>query len=234
MQEANNTFSNKDFEEEKIPSSIFEFFYYRKINEEHYEFFCAHKEIVKEYAGYFFITLHSALFSSSKYADCLMNVLRETKEKLVGTEAKIQAEFYEDVYEFLKKDKKQQRKEIFKLCEKYKRVWHGALKESIGAQAIKVSVAYLFIVLGVEIPEPEEKFMDFNARVYVPLDTIESPNVEDLVKHLGFIPTDMSAEHVLMDYYDSFSGRVFTLKFNTKSIFSSLRKHKCKTTYVKF
>jgi len=34
-------------------------------------------------------------------------------------------------------------------------------------------LAYLFVVLGAEIPEPEEEFMD--ARVYVPLDTIDAP-----------------------------------------------------------
>jgi len=160
------------------------------------------------------------LFSSSKYADCLMDVLRETKPNLLGSEAKIQAEFFEDVYEFLKKDKKQQRKEICQLYEKYKQVWHGGVKESIGAQAIKVSIAYLFVKLGVEMPEPEQEFMDFNAWVYVRLDTIESPNVEDLIEHLGYIPTDWSAEHVLMNNYNSFSGDVFTLKFNAKkSIF---------------
>jgi len=104
------------------------------------------------------------------------------------------------------------------------------LKESIGAQAIKVSIAYLFVMLGVELPKPEEDFINFNAKVYVPLDTFESPHVEDLIKHLGYIPTDWSAEHVLMDYYDSFSGHVFALKFNTKkNIFSSIWKHKCKT-----
>jgi len=182
-------------------------------------FFCTYKEIAKEYAGYFFITLHSALFSSSKYADCLMNVLRETKPNLVGSEAKIQAEFYEDVYEFLKKDKKQQRKEICQLYEKYKHVWHGGLKESIGAHAIKVSIAYLFVTLGVELPEPEEEFMDFNAKVYVPLDTIEAPNISDLVEHLGYIPTDWSNEHVLMDYYDLFSFRLFFQKFSAKKHF---------------
>ena len=115
MQASQNEFTGKSrvFEREKIPLYIHDFFYAsNKINEEHYEFFCTYKEIAKEYAGYFFITLHKALFSSSNYADCLMNVLRETKEKLVDTEAKTQAEFYEDVYEFLKKDKKQQRKNM--------------------------------------------------------------------------------------------------------------------------
>ena len=205
--------------------------FFKTMNEEQCEFLREHKELAENHAGYFFMTLHNALFSTRTCVDCLMDIFREIKPNLVGSEVKVQADFYEDIYTFLQKSKKQQRKEICQLYEKYKHVWHGGLKESIGAQAIKVSIAYLFIVLGVEIPEPEEKFMDFNARVYVPLDTIESPNVEDLVEHLGYIPTDWSAEHALMDYYDSFSGDVFTLKFNTKkSIFSSLRKRKCETT----
>ena len=226
MQKIDN---KKEFEGEavRIPYFIHEFFH-KKINEEHYKLFCAHKEIANDYAGYFLITLHSALFSFSEYTDCLMNILREIKSNII--EDKEQVEFFEDVYAFLKKDKKQQRKEICQLYEKYKRWWQYVLPESIDAQAIKVSIAYLFAMLGVEMPEPEKEFMDFNAWVYVRLDTFGSPNIEDLIEHLRYIPTDWSAEHVLLDYYNSFSGDVFTLKFYAKkSIFSSLRKHKCKT-----
>jgi len=202
--------------------------FFRTMNEEQCEFLRAHKELAEKHAGYFFMTLHNALFSTRTCVDCLMDIFREIKPNLVGSEAKVQAEFYEDIYTFLQKGKKQQRKEICQLYEKYKHVWHGGLKESIGAQAIKVSVAYLFIVLGVEMPEPEKEFMDFDAWVYVRLDTFESPNVEDLIEHLGYIPTDWSAEHVLMDYYDSFSWHLFFQKFGAKkSIFGALR-HKCK------
>jgi len=115
MQRIRIAFSGKSrvFEREKIPLYIHEFFYAKHtINEEHYEFFCTYKEIAKEYAGYFFITLHSALFSSSRYADCLIDVLRETKPNLYGSETKVQTEFYEDVYAFLKKTKNNKEKKF--------------------------------------------------------------------------------------------------------------------------
>jgi len=191
---------------------MFDLFYYRKINEEHYNLFCKFKELANIYAGYFLITLHSALFSFSEYADCLMNILNETKSNIIGCEGKAQTEFFEDVYAFLKKDKKQQRKEICQLYEKYKRWWHGDLKESICAQAIKVSIAYLFVMLGVEMPEPEEEFMDFQGKVYAHIDEIDGPSMEELVKYLGYIPTDFSNDHALAKYYERFSGQVHSLK----------------------
>jgi len=188
------------------------------------------QKIAISHTGYFFMALHREIFSNGKYVECMMEVLRGIKSQLWGTEAEVQAEFYEDVYEFLKKDKKQQRNEICQLYEKYKRVWHGGYKESIGGQAIKVSIAYLFVMLGVELPEPEEEFMDFQAKVYVDFDKVDTPTIEEAVKYLGYIPVDLSSASVLMDYYEHFCHKVYSLKKKSKKgIFSVLRKRKCET-----
>ena len=201
-----------------------------KMNQDRCKFLYWNKEIAISHAGYFFMALHREIFSNSKYAECMMMILREIRPKLVGSEAETQAEFYENVYMFLKKDQKLQRKEICRLYEKYKHVWHGGLKESIGGQAIKVSVAYLFVTLGVEIPEPEEEFMNFNAKVYVDFDKVDTPTIEEAVKYLGYIPVDLSSESVLMDYYEHFSHKVYSLKKkNKKGILERLRKRKCET-----
>jgi len=188
------------------------------------------QEIAISHAGYFFMALHREIFSNGKYVECMMEVLRGIKSQLWGTEAEVQAEFYEDVYEFLKKDKKQQRNEICQLYEKYKRLWNGGWREGIVAQAIKVSIAYFFVTLGVEIPEPEEEFMNFNAKVYVDFDKADTPTIEEAVKYLGYIPVDLSSASVLIDYYEHFCHNVYLLKKkNKKGIFSVLRQRKCKT-----
>ena len=185
---------------------------FSEMNGDRCKYLYRNKEIAISHAGYFFMALHREIFSNGKYVDCMMEVLRGIKSQLWGTEAEVQAEFYEDVYEFLKKDKKQQRKEIYQLYETYKHLWHGGLKESIGAQAIKVSIAYLFVMLGVEMPEPEEEFMDFQGKVYAHIDEIDGPSMEELVKYLGYIPTDFSNDHALAKYYERFSGQVHSLK----------------------
>jgi len=227
MQETNN---KKDFEDEAviIPYFIHEFFY-KKINEKHYKLFCVHKEIANNYAGYFLMTLHSALFSFSEYTDCLMNILREIKSNII--EDKEQVEFFEDVYAFLKKDKKHQRKEICRLYEKYKRWWQYVLPHDISAQAIKVSIAYLFAMLGVEMPEPEKEFARFNGKVYVDFAKFDAPDINEVIEHLGYIPTDSSSPIVIIEYYEHFSGKIYSLKDTIKkSIFDRLRKRKCETT----
>ena len=188
------------------------------------------QKIAISHAGYFFMALHREIFSNGKYVECMMEVLRSIKSQLWGTEAEVQAVFYEDVYEFLKKDKKLQRNEICQLYEKYKRVWHGGWREGIAAQAIKVSIAYFFVTLGVEIPEPEEEFMNFNAKVYVDFDKADTPTIEEAVKYLGYIPVDLSSASVLIDYYEHFCHNVYLLKKkNKKGIFSVLRKRKFET-----
>jgi len=230
MQKIDN---KKEFEGEavRIPYFIHEFFH-KKINEKHYKLFCAHKEIANKYAGYFLMTQHSALFSFSEYSDCLMNILREIKSNIIGE--KEQVEFFEDVYAFLKKDKKQQRKEICKLYEKYKRWWQYVLPENIDAEAIKVSIAYLFAMLGVEMPEPEKEFTHFNGKVYVDLTKIDAPSIEELIEHFGFIPTDFSSPTVIADYYERFTNKISSLKYERKKgIFGRLRKHKCETIKVR-
>jgi len=226
MQEINN---KKEFEDEVviIPYFIHEFFY-KKINEEHYKLFCVHKEIANDYTGYFLMTLHSALFSFSEYTDCLMNILREIKSNII--EDKEQVEFFEDVYAFLKKDKRQQRKTICQLYEKYKRWWQYVLPESIDAQAIKVSIAYLFAMLGVEMPEPEKEFARFNGKVYVDFAKFDGPRMNEVIEHLGYIPTDLSSPTVIADYYERFTNKISSLKYERKKgILERLQKHKCKT-----
>jgi len=203
-----------------------------EMDAERCKFLYWNNKIAIGHAGYFFMSLHRELFSNSKYVECMMEVLRGIRSQLFGTEAEVQAEFYEDVYAFLKKDQNQQRGEICQLYEKYKHVWHGGLKESIGAQAIKVSIAYLFVTLGVELPEPEEEFMDFNAKIYVDFDKLDTPTIEQAVKYLGYIPVDLSSESVLIDYYEHFSHKTYSLKKKSKKgIFDRLRKRKCKTTH---
>ena len=190
------------------------------------------REIAISHAGYFFMALHREIFSNGKYVECMMEVLRGIKSKLWGVEAEVQADFYVDAYEFLKKDKKQQRKEICQLYEKYKRLWNGGYKESISRQAIKVSIAYIFVVLGVELPEPEEEFMKFNAKVYVDFDKVDTPSLEDAVKYLGYIPVDLSSASVLIDYYEHFSRKVYSLKKKSKKgIFGFLKKRKYCATH---
>jgi len=206
-----------------------EYNFFKANNDEKYEFLCAHKEIVQRRAGYFLITLHSALFSSSKYTDCLMEILREKSDNI---KEKAQIQFFEDVYAFLKKDKKQQRKEICQLYEKYKRLWQSVIPHDISAQAIKVSIAYLFVMLGVEMPEPMYDFIEFNGKVYVDFDKVDTPSLEEAVKYLGYIPTDFSSPSVIANYYEHFSSKIYSLKDTTKkSIFDRLRKRKCKTTH---
>ena len=225
MQETNN---KKDFEDEAviIPYFFHEFFY-KKINEKHYQLFCEHKELVDTYEGYFLITLHNALFSSSKYADCLMEILQEKKDDI---KEKSQIEFFEDVYAFLKKDKKQQRKEICHLYEKYKHLWHSSISHDIGIQAIKVSIAYLFVLLGVELPEPLYDFIEFKGKVYVDFDKVDAPSMNEAIEHLGYIPIDFSSPTVIANYYDRFTNKISSLKYERKKgIFGRLRKHKCKT-----
>jgi len=188
------------------------------------------QDIAISHAGYFFMALHREMFSNSKYVECMMKVLRGIKSQLWGAEAEVQANFYEDAYEFLKKDKKQQRNEICQLYEKYKRLWNGGYKESIGGQAIKVSIAYLFAMLGVEMPEPEEEFMNFNAKVYVDFDKVDTPTIEEAVKYLGYIPIDFSSPSVIINYYEHFFHKVYSLKKkNKKGILERLRKRKCET-----
>jgi len=207
---------------------------FSEMNGDRCKYLYRNKEIAISHAGYFFMALHREIFSNGKYVDCMMEVLRGIKSQLWGTEAEVQAEFYEDVYEFLKKDKKQQRKEIYQLYETYKHLWHGGLKESIGAQAIKVSIAYLFVMLGVELPEPEEEFIDFQAKVYVDFDKVDTPTIEEAVKYLGYIPVDLSSESVLSDYYGRFSHKVYLLKKkNKKGIFSVLRQRICENANAK-
>jgi len=173
------------------------------------------------------MTLHSALFSSSEHADCLMNLVREKSDSI---REKIQLKFFEDVYAFLKKDKKQQRKEICQLYEKYKRWWQYVLPESIDAQAIKVSIAYLFAMFGVEMPEPEKEFAHFNGKVYVDFAKFDAPQMNEVIEHLGYIPTDFSSPSAIIKYYEHFSGKIYSLKDTIKkSIFGRLRKHKCET-----
>jgi len=201
-----------------------------EMNGDRCKYLYRNKEIAISHAGYFFMALHREIFSNGKYVDCMMEVLRGIKSQLWGTEAEVQAEFYEDVYEFLKKDKKQQRNEICQLYEKYKRLWNGGWREGIAAQAIKVSIAYFFVTLGVEIPEPEEEFMNFNAKVYVDFDKADTPTIEEAVKYLGYIPVDLSSASVLIDYYEHFCHNVYLLKKkNKKGIFSVLRKRKFET-----
>ncbi len=222
MQKANNTFMSEDYKEQNTP-----FYFSKKINEEHYKLFCEHKELVDTYEGYFLITLHSALFSSSEYADCLMNVAREKSDSIRD---KIQLKFFEDVYVFLKKDKKQQRKEICQLYEKYKHLWHSSISHDTGIQAIKVSIAYLFVLLGVELPEPLYDFIEFQGKVYVDFDKVDTPSLEEAVKYLGYIPIDSSSPSVIIKYYEHFSGKIYSQKDAIKkSIFERLRKHKCET-----
>ena len=222
MQETNNTFMSKDFKEQNTP-----FYFSKKINEEHYKLFCEHKELVDTYEGYFFITLHSALFSSSEYADCLMNIAREKSDSIRD---KIQLKFFEDVYVFLKKDKKQQRKEICQLYEKYKHLWHSSISHDIGIQAIKVSIAYLFVLLRFELPEPLYDFIEFQGKVYVDFNKVDTLSLEEAVKYLGYIPVDLSSASVLIDYYEHFCHNVYLLKKkNKKGIFSVLRKRKFET-----
>ena len=230
MQEANNTTAKKDYKDFKdyedvlASISMFDLFYYKKINERHYYLFCKFKELVDTYEGYFLITLHSALFSSSEYADCLMNVMREKSDSIRD---KIQIEFFEDVYAFLKKDKKQQ---ICQLYEKYKHLWHSSISHDIGIQAIKVSIAYLFVLLGVELPEPMYDFIEFKGKVYVDFDKVDTQSLEEAVKYLGYIPIDFSSPSVIINYYEHFSSKVYSLKNkNKKGILERLRKHKCET-----
>jgi len=223
MQEANNMFTSEDFDDKNTP-----FYFSKKINEEHYKLFCEHKELVGTYEGYFLITLHNALFSSSEYADCLMNVVREKSDNIRD---KIQLKFFEDVYTFLQKGKKQQRKEICQLYEKYKRLWQSVIPHDISAQAIKVSIAYLFVLLGVELPEPLYDFIEFKGKVYVDFDKVDTPSLEEAVKYLGYIPIDSSSPSVIIEYYEHFSGKIYSLKDTIKkSIFDRLRKRKCETT----
>jgi hypothetical protein len=199
-----------------------------EMNEDRCKYLYWNREIAISHAGYFFMALHREMFSNGKYVECMMEVLRGIKSQLWGAEAEVQAEFYEDVYAFLKKDKKQQMVEICLLYEKYKRLWNGGYKESIGRQAIKVSIAYLFVMLGVELPEPEEEFVDFQAKVYVDFDKVDTPSLEEAVKYLGYIPVDLSSESVLMDYYERFSHKVYSLKKKSKKgIFSVLRRRIC-------
>jgi len=222
MQETNNTFVSEDFKEQNTP-----FYFSKKINEEHYKLFCEHKELVDTYEGYFFITLHSALFSSSEYADCLMNVAREKSDSIRD---KIQLKFFENVYVFLKKDKKQQRKEICQLYEKYKHLWHSSISHDIGIQAIKVSIAYLFVLLGFELPEPLYDFIEFQGKVYVDFNKVDTPSLEEAVKYLGYIPIDSSSPSAIIEYYEHFSGKIYSQKDTIKkSIFERLRKRKCET-----
>jgi len=157
-----------------------------------------------------------------------MNILREIKSNII--EDKEQVEFFEDVYAFLKKDKKQQRKEICQLYEKYKRWWQYVLPESIDAQAIKVSIAYLFAMLGVEMPEPEKEFARFNGKVYVDFAKFDGPRMNEVIEHLGYIPTDLSSPTVIADYYERFTNKISSLKYERKKgILERLRKHKCET-----
>jgi len=206
--------------------------FFKTMNEEQCEFLREHKELAEKHAGYFFMTLHNALFSTRTCVDCLMDIFREIKPNLVGSEAKVQAEFYEDIYTFLQKGKKQQRKEICQLYEKYKRLWQSVIPHDISAQAIKVSIAYLFVMLGVEMPEPMYDFIEFNGKVYVDFDKVDTPSLEEAVKYLGYIPTDFSSPSVIANYYEHFSSKIYSLKGTTKkSIFDRLRKRKCKTTH---
>jgi len=222
MQKANNTFVSEDFKEQNTP-----FYFSKKINEEHYKLFCEHQELVDTYEGYFLITLHSALFLSNEYADCLMNIAREKSDSIRD---KIQLKFLEDVYVFLKKDKKQQRKEICQLYEKYKHLWHSSISHDIGIQAVKVSIAYLFVLLGFELPEPLYDFIEFQGKVYVDFNKVETPSLEEAVKYLGYIPIDSSSPNAIIEYYEHFSGKIYSLKDTIKkSIFDHLRKRKCET-----
>jgi len=130
----------------------------------------------------------------------------------------------------LKKDKKQQRKEICHLYEKYKHLWHSSISHDIGIQAIKVSIAYLFVLLGVELPEPIYDFIEFKGKVYVDFDKVDTPSLEEAVKYLGYIPIDYSSPSVIINYYEHFSSKVYSLKNkNKKGILERLRKHKCET-----
>jgi len=93
-----------------------------EMNQDRCKYLYWNQKIAISHAGYFFMALHREMFSNGKYVECMMKVLRGIKSQLWGTEAEVQADFYEDAYEFLKKDKKQQRNEICQLYEKYKRL----------------------------------------------------------------------------------------------------------------
>jgi len=159
--------------------------------------------------GYLIVAINRTIFEQG--GKCTKELLEIANYlEPYDSDSRTLRDFYNEVYErLIKENGKNYENNVYEIYNKFKKYIENkdeVIKDLLSTRVIKTILGYMGVR---DIVTSDELDGLFESKIYVDFNKFDTPNKEDVVQHLGYIPIEsMVDDRTILNYYKSFAKKI--------------------------